>query len=148
MIICQEKVRDKSENNIGGISKVSEREDVLVSVVIPTYSRSDTLERALNGILKQTYQNLDIIVVDDNPPNSVYRLFVQQIIKKYASDQRIRYIQNTQNLGGAGARNVGIEAAKGEYIAFLDDDDEYYPEKIEKQLKVFLNSDSDKLALV
>ena len=139
---------DKRENNIGGISKVNEREDVLVSVVIPTYSRSDTLERALNGILKQTYQNLDIIVVDDNPPNSVYRLFVQQIIKKYASDQRIRYIQNTQNLGGAGARNVGIEAAKGEYIAFLDDDDEYYPEKIEKQLKVFLNSDSDKLALV
>ena len=148
MIICQEKVRDKSENNIGGISKVSEREDVLVSVVIPTYSRSDTLERALNGILKQTYQNLDIIVVDDNPPDSVYRLFVQQIIKKYASDQRIRYIQNPQNLGGAGARNVGIEAAKGEYIAFLDDDDEYYPEKIEKQLKVFLSSDSDKLALV
>lgn len=127
---------------------MSKREDVLVSVVIPTYSRNDVLERAINCILKQTYQNLEIIVVDDNPPESEYRLSTRKIMKKYTSDQRIRYIQNPQNLGGAGARNVGIEAAKGEYIAFLDDDDEYYPEKIEKQLNVFRKSSSDKLALV
>jgi glycosyltransferase involved in cell wall biosynthesis len=86
--------------------------------------------------------------VDDNPPESEFRLSTQKIMQKYATDERIRYIQNPQNLGGAGARNVGIEASKGEYIAFLDDDDEYYPEKIEKQLQVFLDSKSDKLALV
>lgn len=127
---------------------MSEKQDILVSVVIPTYSRNEALERALNSILNQTYRNLDIIVVDDNSCDSVYRIFVQRIIEKYASDQRIHYIQNPKNLGGAAARNVGIEAAKGEYIAFLDDDDEYYPQKIEKQLQVFLDSASDKLALV
>ncbi len=126
----------------------NDKESVLVSVVIPTYSRSDTLERAINCILEQTYRNLDIIVVDDNSPESMYRLLTGQIMQKYAADPRIRYIQNPQNLGGAGARNVGIEAAKGEYIAFLDDDDEYYPEKIQKQLEVFQNNNSDNLALV
>lgn len=127
---------------------MSKREDVLVSVVIPTYARNDMLERAINCIQNQTHQNLDIIVVDDNPPKSEFRLSAQKIMQKYASDARIRYIQNPRNLGGSGARNVGIEASKGEYIAFLDDDDEYYPEKIEKQLKVFMDSDSDNLALV
>lgn len=127
---------------------MSKREDILVSVVIPTYSRNDMLERAINCIQKQTHQNLDIIVVDDNPPESEFRLSTQKIMQKYATDERIRYIQNPQNLGGAGARNVGIEASKGEYIAFLDDDDECYPQKIEKQLQVFVDSKSDKLALV
>ncbi len=123
-------------------------EDILVSVVIPTYSRNDMLSRAVECILAQTHKNLDIIVVDDNPPESEYRASTEQLMKKYESDGRVRYIQNEKNLGGAGARNVGIEAAKGEYIAFLDDDDEYYPEKIEKQLAVFLNSKFDNLALV
>ena len=117
-------------------------------MVIPTYSRNDMLSRAIDCILAQTHKKLDIIVVDDNPPESEYRTSTEQLMKKYASDERIRYIQNEKNLGGAGARNVGIEASKGDYIAFLDDDDEYYPEKIEKQLAVFLNSCSDKLALV
>lgn len=123
-------------------------EEVLVSVVIPTYSRNEMLSRAIDCILEQTHSNLDIIVVDDNPPESEYRTSTEQLMKKYEADERVRYIQNEKNLGGAGARNVGIEAAKGEYIAFLDDDDEYYPDKIEKQLAVFLNSNSDKLALV
>lgn len=122
--------------------------EILVSVVIPTYARNDMLERAINCVLKQTHQNLEIIVIDDNPADSEYRKMAEAIMEKYKEDSRIRYIQNPQNLGGAGARNVGIEFSKGEYIAFLDDDDEYYPEKIEKQLKVFLNSPSDKLALV
>lgn len=123
-------------------------EEILVSVVIPTYSRNDMLSRAIDCILAQTHKNLDIIVVDDNPPESEYRASTEQLMKKYEADERVRYIQNEKNLGGAGARNVGIEEAKGEYIAFLDDDDEYYPDKIEKQLAVFLNSGSDKLALV
>lgn len=127
---------------------MSKKEDILVSVVIPTYSRNDMLERAINCIQKQTHQNLDIIVVDDNPPESEFRLATQKIMQKYVEDKRIRYIQNPKNLGGAGARNVGIEASKGEYIAFLDDDDLYYPDKIEKQLQVFLDSNSEKLALV
>ena len=122
--------------------------EILVSVVIPTYSRNDMLERAINCALAQTHQNIEVIVVDDNPVESEYRVMAAAIMEKYAEDYRVKYIQNPQNLGGAGARNVGIAAASGEYIAFLDDDDEYYPTKVEKQLRVFLNSASDKLALV
>lgn len=124
------------------------RNDILVSVVIPTYSRNDALSRAVDCILAQTHQNLDVIVVDDNPADSPYRLAAQAIMEKYKEDSRVRYIQNPQNLGGSGARNVGIEASKGEYIAFLDDDDVYYPDKIEKQLEVFLNTKYENLALV
>lgn len=127
---------------------MKETENILVSVVIPTYYRTDILERALQSVLKQTHKKLDIIIVDDNLAGSPYREYSKQLLERYAEDKRIRYIQNPCNLGGAGARNVGIEAALGEYIAFLDDDDEYYPEKIEKQLKVFTENNSKKLALV
>lgn len=126
-----------------------ERKDSsLVSVIIPTYKRTDALKAALESILKQTYENLEIIVVDDNGVGSKEQKSVEAIIEQYKENPKIRYVKNEKNMGGAAARNVGIEAAKGEYLAFLDDDDEYYPEKIEKQLQVFLNSDSDKLALV
>ena len=99
--------------------------EILVSVVIPTYSRNDVLERAIDGILRQTHQNLDVIVVDDNAPKSEWRASTELLMQKYRNDTRVRYIQNAQNLGGAGARNEGIKVAKGDYIAFLDDDDEY-----------------------
>ena len=126
-----------------------ERKDSsLVSVIIPTYKRTDALKAALESILKQTYENLEIIVVDDNGVDSKEQKAVEVIIEQYKENPKIRYVKNEKNMGGAAARNVGIEASKGEYIAFLDDDDEYYPEKIEKQLQVFFNSKSDKLALV
>ncbi len=123
-------------------------DDILVSVVIPTYSRNEMLGRAIDSIINQTHQNLEIIVVDDNPAESEYRASAEAIMKEYESDNRIHYIQNEHNLGGSGARNVGIEASHGDYIAFLDDDDEYLPTKIEKQLNKFLTSKDDKLALV
>ncbi|MGM9552430.1 MAG: glycosyltransferase family 2 protein [Clostridia bacterium] len=122
--------------------------DVLVSAVVPTYSRNETLVRAIESILNQTYKNVEVIVVDDNPSESEWRKTSEAIMQKYENNPRVRYIKNAQNLGGAGARNEGIKAAKGEYIAFLDDDDEYYPEKIEKQLSLFKNSNNPKLALV
>lgn len=120
---------------------------ILVSVVIPTYSRNTTLKRAINSVLNQTYQNFEIIVVDDNPSDSEWRASTAAIMEEYA-DNRIRYVQNEKNIGGGPTRNHGIEVAKGDYIAFLDDDDEYYPKRIEKQLKKFLDSNNDKLALV
>lgn len=120
----------------------------LVSVIVPTYKRKETLESALESIMKQTYENLEIIVVDDNGAGSVEQKSVEAIMEQYKENSRIKYVKNERNMGGAVARNIGIQEAKGEYLAFLDDDDTYYPEKIEKQLKVFLDSDSDKLALV
>ena len=123
-------------------------QNVLVSVVIPTYSRNETLTRAIDSVLDQSYQNLDIIVVDDNPADSDWRISTEKLMEQYKDNNKVRYLKNEKNLGGSGARNEGIKASKGEYIAFLDDDDVYFKEKIEKQLEVFLNSDNEKLALV
>lgn len=120
----------------------------LVSVIIPTYKRTKTLESAIDSIAKQTYKNLEIIVVDDNGTESEYRKSVEEIMKQYEDNPQVNYVKNEKNMGGAVARNVGIQVARGEYLAFLDDDDAYYPEKIEKQIAVFQNSEDPKLALV
>lgn len=123
-------------------------EDILVSVVIPTYSRNSTLKRAIDCVLAQTHQNLEVIVVDDNPPESEWRKSSEQIMQEYAENPRVLYVQNERNMGGGLTRNQGIKHAKGSYVSFLDDDDEYMPERIEKMLKVFEESQNEKLALV
>ncbi len=120
----------------------------LISVIIPTYKRTKTLKSAIESIMKQTYENLEIIVVDDNGADSKYRKSVEAIMEQYQKNSKINYVKNEKNMGGAAARNIGIQAAKGEYLAFLDDDDTYYPEKIEKQAEIFRNSQDAELALV
>ena len=125
-----------------------DEKDILVSVVIPTYSRNDQLGRAVDSVLNQTHALVEIIVVDDNHADSEYRAKAQEIMKAYEDNPRVTYIQNEKNMGGSGARNVGIEASHGDYIAFLDDDDAYLPEKVEKQLHLFFTSRVEKLALV
>lgn len=120
----------------------------LVSIVIPTYSRNDTLIRAISSALNQTHTNIEILVIDDNPVDSKWRESTALLMEAYKEDSKIRYIQHEKNLGGSGARNTGILEARGEYIAFLDDDDEYLPTNVEKKLQVFLESNHEKLALV
>ena len=114
-----------------------------VTVIIPTYKRSvDFLSRAVKSVMNQTYTNIEIIVIDDSPSDYKGR----DQIKKYMqgiSKENIKYFQNKKNLGGSLARNIGIELASGEYISFLDDDDEYMPEKIEKQVKYMLYTGVD-----
>jgi glycosyltransferase involved in cell wall biosynthesis len=122
----------------------SEMEDrmlnsVLVSCVIPTYKRSDMLLRAVKSVLDQTHSNVEVLVVDDNVPNDEYSLEVQNKLKTI-QDERLHYIQQEVHINGAVARNVGIKAAKGQYVAFLDDDDEWLPEKIEKQIDYLANN--------
>lgn len=104
-----------------------------VSIIVPTYKRSLYLERAIKSILNQTYQNIEVIVVDDNEINSKFRVETESIMQKYSKNIKVKYIKNKRNIGGALSRNVGIQHSSGEFIAFLDDDDEYLPEKIEKQ---------------
>jgi glycosyltransferase involved in cell wall biosynthesis len=100
----------------------------VVSVIIPTLHRPILLVRALESVFRQTVRELEVIVVVDGPdPDTVATL---QII----GDSRLRIIENAQSLTAAGARNVGMEHAKGKWIAFLDDDDEWLPEKLAKQL--------------
>lgn len=106
----------------------------LVSCIVPTYKRSDSLFRAINSILQQTYKNLEVLVVDDNNPNDKYSIKVQETLK-LIKDSRVIYIQQEKHINGAVARNKGIKYSKGEYIAFLDDDDEWLPNKLENQIK-------------
>ncbi|MGL4992016.1 MAG: glycosyltransferase family 2 protein [Sarcina sp.] len=119
----------------------------LISVVIPTYKRSDYICRAIESILKQTYKNIEIIVIDDNEKSSKDQLNTYKVLANYIENKIIKYYINDKVHGGSGARNKGIEVSSGNYIAFLDDDDEYMPEKIEKQLACFKKKNS-KLALV
>lgn len=105
----------------------------LVSVVIPTYGRFEQLERAVRSVMSQQCDCIfEVVVVDDNPPDSQLS---QQISSMLASRfPAIRHIANSGRRGGAGARNTGIEQARGKWIAFLDDDDEWLPGKLAAQV--------------
>lgn len=117
----------------------------LVSVIITTYKRSNVIEKAIRSVLKQTYKNIEIIVVDDNAKIPEERKKTRDIVKKY---KEIIYIENEKNLGGALARNEGVYRAKGKFIAFLDDDDEYREDKIEKQYKLYQENKKEKVGLI
>lgn len=104
-------------------------EDVSVSVVIPAYDSADTIERAVDSALEQTLEDLEVIVVDDGSSDDTGR-----IVRAY-DDARVRYFEHSENRGGSAARNTGIDHAEGEYIAFLDADDEWKPTKLERQIE-------------
>lgn len=107
----------------------------LVSVIIPTYKRKfDMLSRAINSVLAQTYRNIELIIVDDSPEAFPYRKCIEQKIKTEYG-QRVKLVKHLQNMGACAARNTGIKKAKGDYIAFLDDDDEWLSNKLELQME-------------
>lgn len=107
----------------------------IVSVIVPTYKRADSLPRAVDSVLNQTYPNVEVIVVDDNDPDTEWRKATSKLMERYSTDARVRYIKHECNKNGSAARNTGMLAAKGDYLCFLDDDDYYLPQKIEKQVK-------------
>ena len=111
----------------------------LVSVIIPSYNRAKTIERAINSVLYQTYHNLELIVVDDASSDHTDEIMNKLKLK----DQRIIYIKHKDNMGAAVARNTGIKSHKGEYIAFLYSDDLWLPDKLEKQVNAIERSSSD-----
>jgi len=100
----------------------------LVSVVIPTYNRAGVLYYALHSVMNQTLQNFEVFVVDDASDDATPELI------EYFDDPRIHYIRFATNRKAAAARNAGMSEARGKYIAFLDSDDEWLPEKLEKQV--------------
>lgn len=110
---------------------------VVVSVVIPSFERPFFLKRAIASVLVQTFPHFAVIVVDDNNPASAARSETETLMEDYRADPRIRYLRHEQNQGGAAARNTGILASTGKYVAFLDDDDEWDPEKLDKQIDRF-----------
>ena len=103
---------------------------MLVSIIIPTYQRPTTLTRAINSVLQQTYSDVEVIVVDDNNPESAARRETEQVMAAYEKEPKVRYLQHPHNMNGSAARNTGAAAARGELIGFLDDDDEFMPQKI------------------
>lgn len=111
----------------------------MVSVIIPSYKSRGGLVDSINSVLQQTYNDFEIIVVDDNNPDTVERHDTEVIMAKYSGNDKISYIKHEINKNGAAARNTGIKAAKGEYVAFLDDDDIWMPTKLEKQLSFLSN---------
>lgn len=108
-----------------------------VSVVIPTCNRPALLKRAINSVLAQTYQDFEIIVVDDGMKER------SESVTLAFDDARIRYLKNETSLGGGGTRNRGIKNAHASFIAFLDDDDEWLPEKLSVQMEQFADTSTD-----
>lgn len=116
-------------------------EHQMVSAVITTYKREPSMVcRAVSSIMAQTYQPIEIIVVDDSPETYPLREAVQQSVRELCPD--VHYICHEKNRGACVARNTGLRAAKGEFIAYLDDDDEWLPEKISKQMGVMCSTNA------
>lgn len=105
-------------------------ENLNVSAVITTYNRFNLAKRAINSILSQTYKPVEIIVVEDGSDSGIGKWL------KNKDTKNIKYIRHTKNKGLAAARNTGLRAAKCNFIAFLDDDDVWKPERLEKQIKL------------
>lgn len=103
-----------------------------VSVIIPTHNRANLLKRAIQSVREQTFKDLEIIIIDD-ASNDVTKNILQHFI---TLDKRIKVISNDKSQGGSKSRNIGINASRGEWIAFLDDDDIWLPQKIELQLNM------------
>lgn len=103
-----------------------------VSVIIPTYHRSECIQRAVDSVLSQTLKDIEIIVVDDNGVGTPEGIATENAMAKYKTITNVIYLQHQTNMNGAAARNTGLKVAKGEFISFLDDDDIYLPDRLNK----------------
>ena len=110
----------------------------LISVIIPTYKQTGNLRTTIESVLSQTYQIFEIIIVDDNNPETKERKQTEELMRVYENHPQVMYLKHEHNKNGSAARNTGFRASKGEFIAFLDDDDYWEPEKLEKQLSYIL----------
>lgn len=110
---------------------------ILVSVIIPVYNRASIIKTTIDNILEQSYSDIEIIVVDDGSTDNI-----KDIMASYQKD-KVSFISYGSNKGACYARNVGINNSKGEYIAFQDSDDYWYPEKIQHQLDYLEKTNAD-----
>lgn len=101
----------------------------LVSIIMPSYNTGKFIAETLNSVLAQTYENWEIIIVDDCSTDNT-----DEVVAQFLSDERIKYFKNEKNSGAAVSRNRALREAKGKWIAFLDSDDLWTPDKLEKQV--------------
>ena len=102
----------------------------LVSIIMPSYNTAKYIEESIKTVLNQTYTNWELIIVDDCSTDDT-----DLIIKPYLEDKRIKYLKNEKNSGAAVSRNYALREAQGKWIAFLDSDDLWHPEKLERQIE-------------
>jgi succinoglycan biosynthesis protein ExoO len=112
----------------------------IISVIIPAYNTEAYIERAIRSILNQTLKNLEIIIVDDASTDSTFQ------VAEAIEDPRIKLIHCEQNIGAGGARNLALKEAKGEWIAVLDSDDWYAPNRLERLLEAAIYHGADMIA--
>lgn len=105
----------------------------LVSIVMPSYNTSKYIEESIESVLNQSYTNWELIIVDDCSTDET-----DNVVQEYLTDTRIRYLKNERNSGAAVSRNYALREAKGKWIAFLDSDDLWHPEKLQKQIEFML----------
>lgn len=111
----------------------------LVSVIITSYKRVETTIRAVKSVLVQDYDNIEVIVVDDNGLGTREQTETERYVRK-VNDRRVRYITHDTNRGGNAARNTGVKNSSGEFVAFLDNDDVYCKSKIRLQVQFLANN--------
>lgn len=127
--------------NVSPTETLSGGTDVpLVSVVIPTYDRPTYLRRAVESVVEQTYDEIELVVVDDNPTTPA-----REAVRDVPLDSltNVEFVRDRDHENAAAARNTGVEVAAGEYVAFLDDDDRWYPEKLATQIATFQRTSDD-----
>lgn len=117
-------------------------QDELISVIIPTYNRVGLLGRSIKSVLSQTYTNLELLVIDDCSVDNTGE-FVKGL-----SDERIRYYRNERNMGLAASKNRGASLAKGELLAFQDDDDEWLPDKLMRLMEVWKREGNEETGMI
>ena len=131
-------VEGLDSNRANSETDLKSRSNPLVTVVITTYNRPEYLESAIESVQHQTYEPIELVVVDDHSDTPV-----ESIVSSLSTDhfEAVEYIRHDQNRGANAARNTGLQAASGEYIAFLDDDDRWVPTKIARQVVAFERHD-------
>ncbi len=108
----------------------------LVSIVMPSYNTARYIEETIKSVLGQTYPFWELIIVDDCSTDST-----DEVVKQFLSDERIKYLKNEKNSGAAVSRNYALRMAKGKWIAFLDSDDLWEPQKLETQIEFMKKND-------
>ncbi len=102
----------------------------LVSIIMPSYNTAKFIAESIESVVKQSYSNWELLIVDDCSPDNT-----DEVVKPYLKDERIKYFKNEKNSGAAVSRNSALREASGKWIAFLDSDDLWMPEKLERQIK-------------
>ena len=110
----------------------------LVSIIMPSYNTEKFIKPAIKSVLAQTYTNWELIIVDDCSTDNT-----DDVVGEFLADNRIKYFKNKQNSGAAVSRNYALQKARGKWIAFLDSDDLWLPQKLEKQVEFMLSNQYD-----